>query len=241
MVPARPAKVKPAHTPDGILLRKAETMEIDIFSDTICPWCFIGKRRLERALRERPQPELTIRWRAFQLNPDMPAEGMERRAYLELKFGGAANAEAVYAQVRAAGETEDIPFAFDKIGRTPNTVESHRLIRYAHEQGRQDETVEALFQAYFLRGENIGDPEVLIAAAQEAGLAPEATRAFLNSEAEAVAVRAEDAQARQAGINGVPCFIFDGKYALAGAQPPEVLYQLFDLALQGEAPAPSES
>ena len=218
-------------------------MEIDIFSDTICPWCFIGKRRLERALRERPQAKLTVRWRAFQLNPDMPAEGMERQSYLELKFGGAGNAEAVYAQVSAAGQAEDIPFAFERIARTPNTVESHRLIRYAHEQGRQDETVEALFQAYFLRGENIGDPEVLIAAAREAGLEPEAARAFLSSEAEAVAVRAEDAQARQAGINGVPCFIFDGKYALAGAHPPEVLHQLFDLALQegekAEEPAPA--
>ncbi len=216
-------------------------MEIDIFSDTICPWCFIGKRRLERALKERPQEGLTIRWRAFQLNPDMPAEGMDRTHYLETKFGGAANAQAVYAQVRAAGESENIAFAFDKIQRTPNTVDSHRLIRFARDNGRQDEIVEALFHAYFLRGENIGDPEVLVAAAVEAGLDAEATRAFLAGKAEAEVVRGEDAQARQAGINGVPCFIFNGKYALAGAHPPEVLHQLFDLVEQDRAKAANES
>ncbi len=209
-------------------------MEIDIFSDTICPWCFIGKRRLERALRERPQAGLTLRWRAFQLNPDMPAEGMERSQYLETKFGGASNAKAVYDQVSAAGDSEAIPFAFDRIARTPNTVDSHRLIRYARDHGRQDETVEALFKAYFLRGENIGDPEVLLATAREAGLEDEAARAFLASGAGAEAIRDEDAQARQAGINGVPCFVFNGNYALAGAHPPEVLHQLFDLALQEE-------
>lgn len=209
-------------------------MEIDIFSDTICPWCFIGKRRLERALRERPQADLTIRWRAFQLNPDMPKDGMDRARYLETKFGGAANARAIYNQVRTAGESEGIPFAFEAIKRTPNTVDSHRLIRFARDNGRQDEVVEGLFEAYFLRGENIGDPEVLIAAAVKAGLDTDAVRQFLESEADLIAVRSEDAQARQAGIHGVPCFIFNGKYALSGAQPPEVLHQLFDLALQDE-------
>ncbi len=216
-------------------------MEIDIFSDTICPWCYIGKRRLERALRERPQPDLTIRWRAFQLNPEMPAEGMDRARYLETKFGGAANAKAVYDQVRAAGVSENIAFAFDKIGRTPNTVDSHRLIRFARDNDRQDEIVEALFRAYFLRGENIGDAEVLIAAAVEAGLEAEAARAFLASGAEAEVVRGEDTQARQAGINGVPCFIFNGNYALAGAHPPEVLHQLFDLVEQDREKAAREA
>ncbi len=209
-------------------------MEIDIFSDTVCPWCYIGKRRLERALEARPQMGLTVRWRAFQLNPDMPAEGMERGHYLETKFGGASNAKAIYDQVRAAGEMEEIPFAFDSIARTPNTVNSHRLIRYARTHDRQDEIVEALFKAYFLRGENIGDLEVLTAAAAEAGLDQEAARTFLASDAEAEIIREEDAQARKAGINGVPCFIFNGKYALAGAHPPDVLHQLFDLALQEE-------
>ena len=216
-------------------------MHIDIFSDTICPWCFIGKRRLERALAERPQAGLTLRWRAFQLNPDMPAEGMDRDRYLELKFGGAANAEAVYAQVRAAGESEDIAFAFDRMKRTPNTVRSHRLIRFAAGHDRQDAVVQALFDAYFLRGEDIGDQAVLTAAAEAAGLDPTAARAFLEGGAEAEAVQAEDAMARQAGINGVPCFVFNGQHALAGAHPPEVLFQLFDLVKQEDDSAPAEA
>ena len=216
-------------------------MEIDIFSDTICPWCFIGKRRLERALAARPQSGLIVRWRAFQLNPDMPPEGMERGRYLELKFGGALNAEAVYAQVRAAGESEGIDFAFDRVATTPNTVQSHRLIRFADARNRQDETVEALFAAYFLRGENIGDREVLAAVAIEAGLDPRESRAFLDSDADAAEVRDEDTNARRAGINGVPCFILNGKFALAGAHQPEVLFQLFDLANQDSAETESAS
>jgi predicted DsbA family dithiol-disulfide isomerase len=205
-------------------------MEIDIFSDTICPWCFIGKRRLERALAERPQPGLTVRWRAFQLNPDMPADGMDRGRYLEVKFGGALNAQAVYEQVRAAGDTEQIPFAFDKIRRTPNTVDSHRLIRHTSATDQQDAVVQALFDAYFLRGEDIGDRAVLAAAAATAGLDESETRAFLDSGSETEEVRAEDLSARRAGISGVPCFIFNRRHALAGAHPPEVLFQLFDLA-----------
>lgn len=210
-------------------------MHIDIFSDTICPWCFIGKRRLERALRERPQRDLTLRWRAFQLNPDMPPGGMARSRYLELKFGGALNARNVYVQVEAAGRQEGIAFAFDRLRRTPNTIESHRLIRFAFKQAREEAVVQALFDAYFLRGEDIGDREVLVAAASAAGLAPDAVRAFLAGDEEAEAVRAEDMAARRAGINGVPCFVFNGRHALAGAHPPEVLFQLFDLVRQEEA------
>ncbi len=210
-------------------------MDIDIFSDTICPWCFIGKRRLERALAERPQPNQTIRWRAFQLNPDMPEGGMDRKRYLEVKFGGAVNAQAVYDQVRAAGESEGIAFAFEAMKRTPNTDASHRLIRHAGQKAQQEAVVQALFDAYFLRAEDIGDPEVLAAAAAAAGLDGEETRAFLASDAKAEAVRAEDKGARQAGISGVPCFIFNGHHALAGAHPPEVLHQLFDLANQEDA------
>lgn len=210
-------------------------MHIDIFSDTICPWCFIGKRRLERALKKRPQRSLNVRWRAFQLNPDMPPGGMERSRYLELKFGGTLNAQAVYAQVEAAGRQEGIDFAFERLRRTPNTIMSHRLIRFAFKQAREDALVQALFDAYFLRGEDIGNRKVLIAAAATAGLDAEAARTFLESDAEADAVRAEDMVARRAGINGVPCFVFNGRHALAGAHPPEVLFQLFDLVAQEEA------
>ncbi len=214
-------------------------MDIDIFSDTICPWCFIGKRRLERALAERPQPNLTVHWRTFQLNPDMPEGGMDRQRYLKIKFGGTVNAASVYDRVRAAGASEGIDFAFEEMRRTPNTIASHRLIRHAAgatgEASHQDAVVQALFDAYFLRGEDIGDLDVLTAAAATGGLDAAAARTFLEGDAEAEEVRAEDRSARQAGISGVPCFIFNGQHALAGAHPPEVLHRLFDLAMQEEA------
>ncbi len=209
-------------------------IEIDIFSDTICPWCFIGKRRLEQALAERPQPELVVRWRAFQLNPDMPPEGMERQSYLAAKFGGPGNAKAIYDRIRETGESVDLDFQFDRIERTPNTIDSHRLIRFAAGHDRQDEVTEALFQAYFMRGEDIGDRDVLTAAAMAAGLPAEETREFLDSGAFADVIREEDRQARHAGINGVPFFIFNRAHALSGAQPPEVFHQLFDLARESD-------
>lgn len=211
-------------------------MRIDIFSDTICPWCFIGKRRLERALAERPQPGLTIRWRAFQLNPDMPAAGMDRQQYLATKFGGADNAERVYATVRQAGQQENIPFAFDRVGRTPNTLRSHQLLTFAATQGDQDPVVERLFNAYFLEGQDIGEIEVLVQAAAEAGLDAAAVRDYLENDRGLAEAFDEDRQAREAGIQGVPTFIVNGRYALSGAQEPEVLFQLFDLAREDTEP-----
>ncbi|MEX0814728.1 MAG: DsbA family oxidoreductase [Dongiaceae bacterium] len=210
-------------------------MRLDIFSDTICPWCFIGKRRLERALATRPQPDLAIRWRAFQLNPDMPPDGMDRHAYLEAKFGGAARTARVYDAVTAAGAGEGIDFDFGRIGRTPNTLESHRLLRFAFDQGRQDALVETLFRTYFIDGADIGDRAVLAAAAAEAGLDADAARRFLEGDAEADSVRDEDVLARRQGINGVPCFVFNGRFGLSGAQDPEVFFQLFDLAREDDA------
>jgi predicted DsbA family dithiol-disulfide isomerase len=217
-------------------------MRIDIYSDTICPWCFIGKRRLERALAERPQADLTLRWKAFQLNPQMPAEGMERRRYLELKFGGPAGARQVYDQIREIGAEEAIDFTFDKIERTPNTLDSHRLIRHAAKPGRQNEVVQALFDAYFLEAGDIGDHEVLIAAAQKAGLDPDEARAYLASGEHRDTVNAEDSHARHIGIQGVPTYILNDKYVLSGAHPPEVLFHMFDLGRQDdEGAAQAES
>lgn len=212
-------------------------MRVDIFSDTICPWCYIGKRRLERALAERPQDGLEIRWRAFQLNPDMPAQGMDRQLYLQVKFGSASSAERIYREIRAAGDAEDIPFAFEAIERTPNTVESHRLVRFAGRYGCQNALVEALFQAYFLRGEDVGKPEVLLATAAEVGLDGDETRAYLESGQEAQAVRSEDLQARRAGLQGVPTFIVNGKFSLSGAHMPEVLHQMFDVGRRDDEAA----
>ena len=209
-------------------------MILDVFSDTICPWCYVGKRRLERALEARPQRDLTIRWRAFQLNPGMPAEGMDRKAYIDAKFGGSERARAILDTVRAAGGGEGIAFAFDRIKRTPNTLQSHRLIRFAGGQDRQDETLEALFRAYFLEGRNIGDRAVLADVAEDAGLDRDEAADYLAGDTDAEAVLGEDALARRAGINGVPCFIFNGRFALSGAQEPEAFFQLFDLAREEE-------
>ena len=216
-------------------------MHIDIYSDTICPWCYIGKRRLERALAERPQPELTLTWRAFQLNPDMPAEGMDRQTYLQLKFGGPDNARQVYDRVREAGRQEAIPFAFDAIARTPNTVDSHRLIRFAQRHGLADDVVQLLFDGYFSNGDDIGDRDLLVETGVFVGLDAAALRAYLESDEGVEEIRAEDARAREIGIQGVPTFIFNDHYVLSGAHPPEVLFQLFDLARQeDEAPSAAE-
>lgn len=205
-------------------------MQLDIYSDTVCPWCFVGKRRLERALAMRPGVAIEIRWRAFQLNPGMPAEGMERREYLELKFGGPERAARIYEAVRMAGESEGIRFAFDRIRRTPNTFDSHRLLRHAHDAGRQSALLEDLFQTYFLAGEDIGNRRVLLGCADRAGLDVALAERYLAGNEEAESTLAEDRLARRQGINGVPCFIFNGRFALSGAQPPEALLQLLDLA-----------
>ncbi len=215
-------------------------IHIDIFSDTICPWCLIGKRRLEKALAERPGLEVAIHWRTFQLNPQMPEDGMERQTYLAMKFGGPDNADMVYERIRTSGAEEGIDFAFEAIGRTPNTIDSHRLIRWAAGQDKETETVEALFQAYFFRGEDIGSLDVLLAAAESAGMDPAEARAFLESDALKLELQEEDRQARGLGIDGVPCFIFNGRHALAGAQAPKVLVQMLDLAQQEAAETPAE-
>jgi len=216
-------------------------LQIDIYSDVICPWCYIGKRRLERALSERPQDDLTLQWRAFQLNPDMPAQGMDRQLYLQLKFGSAASAERIYREIKAVGEEEDLAFTFDAIRRTPNTIECHRLVRFAGMHGRQDAVVEALFRAYFLDGQDIGAPVVLMGVAEGAGLDLAETQAFLDSDLEAEAVRAEDQEARRAGLQGVPTFIINGKYALSGAHLPEVLHQMFDIGRRDDEAAEGSS
>lgn len=205
-------------------------LRIEIFSDTICPWCFIGKRRFERALAHRRAPEVEIVWLPFQLNPDMEAGGMERQRYLEQKFGGAVGAKRVYDPIEVAGSEEGIDFRFDAIDRTPSTLDSHRLIHYArNEPSVQDAVVEALFASYFLRGEDIGDPDVLVFCAVEAGLDGDAVRAYLGSEADTHTVRELDVQARQLGIQGVPFFVIDRRYAVSGAQAPENFVKAFDV------------
>jgi predicted DsbA family dithiol-disulfide isomerase len=214
-------------------------MHLDIFSDTICPWCYVGKRRLARALAARPQPRMAIRWRAFQLNPGMPADGMVRERYIDAKFGSSERAKRIYEAVSAVGASEGIQFNFEAIKRTPNTILSHRLLRRAGKEDKQDALLEAMFQAYFVEGQDIGNAQVLGEIGESVGLAD--SGAYLAGTEGLEEVRAEDSLARRQGINGVPCFIFNYRFLLSGAQEPESFFQLFDLAREDEAGALRES
>ena len=221
-------------------------IRIDLFSDPICPWCFIGKRRLEKALAARPDMAATVYWRPFQLNPDMPAEGMDRQSYLEAKFGGPERAKRIYEPIGIAGASVGIDFAFDQIKVTPNTVAAHLLIRFAQDGdsldptvpdrpfdvGRRDAVLDGLFHTYFLEGRNIGEIPVLLEIAEAAGLDASAFQQYLDAGIERSDVIREDSAARRLGIGGVPCFIIDRAYAVSGAQEPETFFPLFDLARQ---------
>ena len=214
-------------------------MHLDIFSDTICPWCYVGKRRLARALAARPQPRMAIRWRAFQLNPGMPADGMVRERYIDAKFGSSERAKRIYDAVSAVGASEGIQFNFEAIKRTPNTILSHRLLRRAGKEDKQDALLEAMFQAYFVEGRDIGNVRVLGEIGESVGFTD--AGAYLTGDEGLEEVRAEDSLARRQGINGVPCFIFNYRFLLSGAQEPESFFQLFDLAREDEAGALRES
>jgi predicted DsbA family dithiol-disulfide isomerase len=205
-------------------------VHIDIVSDLVCPWCFIGKRRLARALAQRPDVSVSMSWRAFQLNPDMPDVGMSRESYLATKFGSPIRAARIYDAMRDTGAAEGIDFAFDRIRRTPNTIAAHRLVRFAAKQGKADRMVEALFRAYFEQGRDTGNIAVLADIAAETGFERPAALRWLESEAALAEILEEDRNARRLGISGVPCFIIDGGYALSGAQEPEFFLPLFDLA-----------
>jgi predicted DsbA family dithiol-disulfide isomerase len=211
-------------------------MQIDIISDVVCPWCFIGKRRLEKALAMRPEIETEITWRPFQLNPDMPAEGMARADYIATKFGDSGHSRRIHQTIAEAGATVGIDFAFDKIKRSPNTRNAHRLIRYATRQGAGNDVVTRLFEGYFLQGRDVGDIATLAKIAAEAGLDEREARAFLSGDSERDEIVAEDRNARRLGVNAVPCYIFAGQYAISGAQEPEFFLPVFDLVLNG-APA----
>jgi predicted DsbA family dithiol-disulfide isomerase len=202
---------------------------IDVISDVVCPWCFIGKRRLERALEmlaaEGAVPNVT--WRPFQLNPDLPEAGVERQAYIETKFGGSLSAERVYARVAAVGEEVGIAFDFNRIARQPNTINAHRLIAYAQRQGKQDALVERLFEAFFLEGHDIHSPAALAKLAGDAGMSEAEVEAYLRGEEDLDTTKAEDDWARGAGVSGVPFFIFNGKIAVSGAHEAETLVKAY--------------
>lgn len=179
----------------------------------------------------RPDVPVKVHWRPFQLNPHMPKDGMDRQHYLNAKFGGEARASQVYAMIGETGLSEGIEFRFDRILRTPNTLDTHRLVHLAAAGGRQEAVVEALFRAYFLEGIDIGEIETLVDIGVGCGLDAEAVAGYLGSDDDVSEIMAEDLRARRMGIDGVPCFIIDGRYAIAGAQEPEAFYPLFDLAV----------
>ena len=205
----------------------SDLLTVDVVSDVVCPWCYIGKRRLEGALAApaRAGQVREVRWHPFQLNPDIPAEGVDRRTYLEDKFGGPERAREIYARVEAAGREVGIAFDFEAIHRQPNTVDAHRLIAWVQAVApeRADALVERLFNAYFTEGVNIGTVEALVRLAGEAGCDRAAAAAYLASDAGREAVAAADERMKSMGIGGVPFFIFNGRLAVSGAQPSEVL------------------
>jgi predicted DsbA family dithiol-disulfide isomerase len=208
-------------------------LRIDVIFDSVCPWCYIGKRRLEKALALRPGLDPDIAWRPFLLNPEMPPDGIERTLYLVRKFGSEARVRRVYGAIAEAGLSEEIDFAFDSIRQTPNSVDSHRLARFAG--AKAGDAVEALFQAYFLRGENIGDVDVLVGIGAGIGLNKRDLRAYLESDADIDDVLAENARAHRLGITGVPAYVIDGEMVISGAQDPAILARVMDVAWAGAA------
>jgi len=198
-------------------------LTIEIYSDLVCPWCYIGKRRLEQALNQlNGALQARITWRPFQLNPTMPKDGMDRATYLEAKFGSLDAFRQLEEHVVVAGAAEHIPFAFEKVVRTPNTFIAHRLVWYAEQQGRQDAVVESLFRGYFIEGADIGSVPVLGQLAGRAGLDAAAVGSFLQREEGATEVKAEEAAGHRLGIRGVPYFVINGSISISGAQPPDI-------------------
>ncbi|MEM7636156.1 MAG: DsbA family oxidoreductase [Pseudomonadota bacterium] len=211
---------------------------MDVISDVMCPWCYIGKRRLEKALAMVPDVAVDIRWRPYQLDNTIPESGMDRKEYLRNKFGSDEQAAQVYGPVRAAGKDEEIPFEFDKISISPNTLNAHRIIRWAMTEGVQDAAVERLFQLYFVEGANLTDRKVLTDAAVEAGLERAVVERLLESDADLEETKAEISQAQQMGVTGVPAFIIGSRYAVMGAREPEAIAQaIAEVAKERSAPA----
>jgi predicted DsbA family dithiol-disulfide isomerase len=216
----------------NILAPPQPRLDIDIAFDLICPWCYLGVRRLRRALRARPDIIPELLWRPFLLNPDIPPNGVSRAEFVARKFGGEDRARRLQNALTDLGRAEGIGFRFDLMGRVPSSINAHRLVRYAVREGLGEIMVEALFHAYFADGVDIGDVIRLATVAGRVGLDPNAALAFLRSGEEAEAVHTENLRAHRLGINGVPCFIIGGQQAIAGAQEPEVLERLLDVALQ---------
>ena len=213
-------------------------MRIEVISDVVCPWCLIGKRRLERALSERPDINADIHWRPFQLNPDMPDQGRDQKAYYLEKFGSPERVRELTETMTEAGRSEGIDFDFGNIPKAPNTLSAHRLVRWAGSAGVQGQVVEALFRAYFVEARDVGNHQTLVAIGSAAGMDRALLEEFYAAGRDIDLVKGEVEQAAAMGISGVPCFIFERTYVVQGAQQPAHFLPVID-ALSG-SPRPKQ-
>jgi predicted DsbA family dithiol-disulfide isomerase len=213
----------------NILAPPKARLTVEVVYDLVCPWCYLGVRRLLRTLRRRPDLLCDLVWRPFLLNPDMPRAGLSRADYIIRKFGGEDRARRLYGSIAEIGRAEGVEFRFERIQRAPSSIDAHRLVRYAARTSQAEPVVLALFAAHFTNGEDIGDAAVLRAIARDAGLDEDAA-AFLRGDEEVDSVHADNLRAHRLGINGVPCFVIGGAHAIAGAQEPEVIERLLDVA-----------
>ncbi len=206
-------------------------LNIDVYSDVICPWCFVGKHRLERALKAvKDRFETRVSWHPFELNPDMPKEGLDRKEYRSAKFGSWEKSLALDEQVKAAGASEDIIFRHDLMKRTPNTFDAHKLILLAGSEGLQEKIVDAVFNGYFVEGKDVGSRETLIGIAAAAGMDAEKVKTFLESEESTIAVNEAEMKGRELRINSVPNFIINNRVSFSGAQSVETFIKAFEKA-----------
>lgn len=212
-------------------------MQIEIFSDVVCPWCYIGKRRLDGILASDAGRGLEVTWRPYQLYPQLPEEGVPREVFMRARFGPDADPAALFRRVRTEAEAEGLDLDFGAIRTTPNTFRAHRLLSWAEPSGRQHELAEVLFRYHFREGRDVGDPQELAAAAAEAGLDPDGAREMLAGHDEVDKVRAELSLAQAVGVSGVPFFVLAGKFAIPGAQPRDVMLQLIERARERLADA----
>ncbi len=215
--------------------QESEPQTIDIVSDVVCPWCYLGEKRLEAALAEEPQP-VQVRWRPYQLDPTIPEGGLDRAEYMAKKFGRDGRLQSIHDNLMRLGADLGVPFAFDRIKRSPNTLDAHRLIRWALSAGVQARVVDRLFEAYFVEGRDIGDRGVLIEIASECGLEAKLVEKLLAEGVDVDLVREEIAEAQAIGVSGVPFFIFAGRLGVPGAQEPSVLRRAMAQARQAREP-----
>ena len=221
--------------PDKMFATRRVTMKVNVIIDTVCPWCYIGKRRFEQAFALRPDLDVKLAWHAFLLNSEMPAGGIVRNLYLTRKFGSEARVRRIYGAIEEAGQSVEINFAFARIARTPNSVDSHRLIRFAERTGKADAMVETLFIEYFINGRDIGSRPVLLDFGRKLDLDVEGLRDYLDSEEDVRSIYDENSRAHRLGVNGVPSFVFNEKMVISGAQEPQVLASMIDAAIAGTA------